>query len=371
MDRDNSRVELAQKVRALQSPASYPGNATAVEAVETHFAWVFLVDGHAYKLKKPAGNPAADLHSVETRRASCAEELRLNRALAADVYLDVVPLVRDANGQLRVGGGGTVVDWLVRMRRLPAESMLDRAIATGAATPAALAAVGVMLAKFYREQPQVEFTPERYVTRIAEQIHADRRALFAPELALDNCRVQDAVTAIWRALSTVETELEQRARDGRIVEAHGDLRPEHICCADPPCVIDSLEFSRDLRTLDPAEELSFLWIECEQAGGAWAAERVLTAYRRESGDPVSNRLLDFYRARRAMVRAKILAWHLLDPAVMSLAPWRERAATYLSLAEHYASVVIAPARSGAAEQSFRRSAEMAANGGASAIESLT
>lgn len=371
MDPDSHRGELAEKVRALKSPASYPDRASAVAAIETHFAWVFLVDDHAYKLKKPTGNPATDLRSLDARRESCAEELRLNRALAPDVYLDIVPLARGADGRLRVAGAGTVVDWLIRMRRLPAQLMLDRAIAAGTIAPAALPAVGVMLAKFYRAQPQVVFAPERYVARIAEQIHVDRRALFNPALALDYCHVQSALTATWRAVAAVEGELEQRARDGRIVEAHGDLRPEHICLSDPPCVIDSLEFSVDLRTLDPAEELAFLWIECEQAGGAWAAEQILTAYCNESSDPVSNRLLDFYRSRRALVRAKIIAWHLLDPSVMSLAPWGERAAAYLALAEYYASCVIARASNGAAGQILRRSPTSGVNGGARPIESLT
>ncbi|HEV8332728.1 MAG TPA: hypothetical protein VGQ22_14990 [Steroidobacteraceae bacterium] len=124
------------------------------------------------------------------------------------------------------------------------------------------------------------------------------------------------------------------------MEAHGDLRPEHICLSDPPCIIDSLEFSKDLRTLDPAEELAFLWIECEQAGSARAAAAVLEAYWQGSGDRVSERLLDFYRSRRAMVRAKIIAWHLQDPAVVDLAPWRELAHAYLARTEHYARRVV-------------------------------
>lgn len=334
--RDSRADDLQEKVRALQSLATYSDQATAIESIETHFAWVFLAGDHAYKLKKPTGNPANDLRSLDARRLSCAEELRLNRQLAADVYLGVTPLVRGADGRLHAGGEGTVIDWLVRMRRLPAALMLDRAIAAGTASPSRLAALGAMLARFYRAQPRIAFEPEQYVERIAGQIRDDRHALFAPELQLDDRAVQAALTAMWCAASLVERELGQRAREGRIVEAHGDLRPEHICLSDPPCVIDSLEFSKDLRTLDAAEELAFLSVECEQAGSAQAAAHVLGSYRRDSGDAVSARLLDFYHSRRAMVRAKVIAWHLCDPAVMSLAPWRDRAHEYLAMAERYA-----------------------------------
>lgn len=332
--------ELARKVCALESPAAYPEEASSVVAIETHFAWVFLAGDYAYKLKKPSGNPLIDLRSLEARRLSCEDEVRLNRPLAQDIYLGVVPLVEGTDGRLRVGGTGNIVDWLVRMRRLPAALMLDRAIASGTAAPAQLSALGLWLAQFYRTRPHVAFDPDQYVERIAEQIRCDRHALFAPELKLDDHHVQAALTATWCAAARLEEELRERARAGRIVEAHGDLKPEHICLIDPPCVIDSLEFSRDLRTLDPAEELSFLWIECERLGSAQAAAYVLEAYCRASRDPVSERLLNFYRSRRAMVRSKIIAWHLLDAAVMAVAPWRDLAHTYLTTAESYARQVV-------------------------------
>jgi aminoglycoside phosphotransferase family enzyme len=324
----------------LRSVATYPEPAAAVETIETHFALIFLVGDRAYKLKKPVNLPGMDLRTLEARRVSCAEELRLNRRLAPDVYLDVVPLVCLADGTLRLGEEGAIVDWLVRMRRLPAAMMLDRAIIAGTASAARLEAIGEMLAQFYRAQPCIGFEPEQYIERITGQIHADRHALFSPELHLDDHCVQAAITAIWCAAALVETELGQRAREGRILEAHGDLRPEHICLSDPPYIIDSLEFSKDLRTLDPAEELAFLWVECEQAGGLQTAATVLNSYRQASSDPVSERVLDFYRSRRATVRAKITAWHLHDPTVMSLAPWRELAHGYLATAEHYARRVV-------------------------------
>lgn len=339
-DPDPGGGGLEEKVLALRSTATYAEHPADIETIETHFAWVFLVGERAYKLKKPVEVPGMDLRTLEARRLSCAEELRLNRKLAANVYRDVVPLVRRADATLHVGGEGAVVDWLVCMRRLPAALMLDRAIVAGTASAARLTAVGALLAHFYGTQPRAAFEPEQYVERITAQIHDDRHALFAPELHLDARRIQAALTATWCAVALIEGELGQRAREGRILEAHGDLRPEHICLSDPPCIIDSLEFSQDLRTLDPAEELAYLWVECEQAGGVEAGATVLQSYRQASGDPVSERLLDFYRSRRAMVRAKIIAWHLNDPAVMSLAPWRELGHEYLATAERYARRVV-------------------------------
>src|SRR5512138_840454 len=101
---NSAASELARKVCALESPAAYPDRPASVVAIETHFAWVFLAGDYAYKLKKPSGNPLSDLRSLDARRRSCEEEVRLNRPLAQDIYLGVMPLTAEEDGRLRVGG---------------------------------------------------------------------------------------------------------------------------------------------------------------------------------------------------------------------------------------------------------------------------
>ena len=43
--------------------------------------------------------------------------------------MSVVPLTVDSQGDMRLAGAGETIDWLVKMRRLPADLMLDQAIA--------------------------------------------------------------------------------------------------------------------------------------------------------------------------------------------------------------------------------------------------
>jgi aminoglycoside phosphotransferase family enzyme len=329
-------ASLEDKVAALRSPLAYDEWPKTISAIETHFAWVFLTDDHAFKLKKPVCTAYLDLSTVSARRFNCSEEFRLNQRLAPGVYLDVVPLTMDTEGAFRVGGGGVVVDWLVKMRRLPAALMLDCAMAADRVPVEQLAAVGRMLARFYRVQQCMGFDPRDYVARIRSQMEQDRSDLLAPELNITVALVESVAAAQASACDKAEPELMLRAQQRRIVEGHGDLRPEHICLTDPPCIIDSLEFSLDLRTLDPGEELAFLSVECERLGDVSPAERVLTDYRTESNDPITSQLLDFYRSRRATVRAKLVAWHLRDPAFSERADWRAQAEGYLQLARLYA-----------------------------------
>lgn len=334
-------VSTAEKLLALSSVACYPVPATSVELIETHFAWVFLVGKHAYKMKKPAAYPLLDLRSVSDRHRNCLDEVRLNRRLAPDVYLGAVPLLLDHQGMIKVNGHGdgrgTVIDWLVWMKRLPSECMLDRAIVSKSTTPTALADIGSLLARFYVQQQRYFMPAGYYVKQLIDRTERECAALLAPELKLDAARVRSAVHAVVSALRTLHSELGQRAVEGRIVECHGDLRPEHICLA-PPCVIDSLEFSRELRILDPAEELAFLCLECEVAGAPAVAVSIVTAYQEASADRFAHRILHAYQGCRALTRGKILAWHILDPTVASLAPWCEKSHEYIAAAERCAEL---------------------------------
>lgn len=329
-------IPLEDKVRALRACAAYDRTSGPIEAIETHFAWVFLDEQRAYKLKKPVRVGALDQTTLAARETSCAEEVRLNRRLAPGVYLGVAPLVRRENGTLHVGGAGLNVDWLVMMRRLPSELMLDHAIEAGEVPCERLQQVGELLAKFYSRQRRIEFSPDAYRRRMAQEIRTDTTELSAADLALPGALVQSVARQALAACEHVRADLESRARQRRIVEGHGDLRPEHICLCDPPCIIDSLEFSLDLRTLDPGEELAFLSVECERLGNAEAGERVLESYLGSSRDPIAERLIDFYRCRRALVRAKLTAWHLRDAQVRNAKPWGTRAEGYLRKAQTYA-----------------------------------
>lgn len=133
--------------------------------------------------------------------------------------------------------------------------------------------------------------------------------------------------------------LEERARDGRIVEGHGDLRPEHVHLGPEPAVIDCIEFDRDLRVLDAVEELAFLAMECEDLGAAEVGAWFLEIYGRESSDVPDSRLVEFYKSHRALTRAKLAAWHLEDPTVPDPERWRRRTRRYLELAGVHASLL--------------------------------
>ena len=186
------KVTLAEKVAFLSLPAAYPDATTRVEVVETHMSWVFLTELLAHKLKKPVRYEFLDFRSLEARRRNCQEEVRLNRRLAPKVYIGAVPLVVDAGRELQLDGKGEIVDWLVRMRRLPSERMLDRAILQDSVQDKDLRGVARLLADFYKNAIRAAIPPPEYRRRLSDAVTENGRALLAPEFDLP----ADVVTGV-------------------------------------------------------------------------------------------------------------------------------------------------------------------------------
>jgi len=309
-----------------------------VEVVQTHMSCVFLTDRHAWKLKKPVRHDYLDFSTLEARRADCEEELRLNRRLAPDVYLEIVPLTVTPEGALRLGGDGEVVEWLVKLRRLPAQLMLDRAIRHGNVSRQDVRRFVLVLAEFYRRAEPVAMDAAQYRQRFERDIRANHLGLAVPEYTMPLDLVESVTTRQLAVLQQEASLFDRRVTQGKIVEGHGDLRPEHVCLGPEPLVIDCLEFNRDWRLLDPADELAYLSMECEYAGAPWIGEVVFETYREATGDAPPAALVRFYKAYRAAVRAKLSAWHLKDhPDPADQGKWIARARRYLELADLYAA----------------------------------
>lgn len=329
-------MDTQTKVAFLTDAASYPERTTRVDVVETHMSWVFLTDLHAYKLKKPVRYPFLDFSTVQARRRDCIEELRLNRRLARDVYIAVIPLSLKRRGALRLGGAGAPVDWLVKMRRLPAEHMLERAMREDRVKPQNVRRFAGTLCNFYRGSPPVPLTAGAYRTRFERDLQAYRRALRSPANLLPAESVEAVIGAELGLVRSRPDMLTRRVREHRIVEAHGDLRPEHICLVPEPIFIDRPAFRREFRLLDPVDELAFLAIECEQAGAGWIGELLIQTYRERTSDSPPGRLLRFYKCYRACLRASLAMGHLTGPVRAEQEQWVHRAREYLRLALRYA-----------------------------------
>ena len=235
-------IDIDRKVAFLGSLAAYGERPRRVERIETHFSWVFLTDRHVYKLKKPLRGEGFDFSSSAARQRNAEAEVRLNRRLAPDVYIGMVPLTLEAGSDFAIAGKGVVIDWLVKMVRLPAGRMLDRRLAREDWCRADINALADRLARFFAAARRVDIRPAVYLGRLRAECRHSRRALESgggPELQHAAQYVARRVEAF---ICCRKDLLLRRLDSGRVVEGHGDLRPEHICLGPVPQIIDCLEF---------------------------------------------------------------------------------------------------------------------------------
>lgn len=328
---------LETKVSLLRQPDTYPDKPSHVEVVETHMSWVFLTDHYAYKLKKPVQYDVLDFSTLTLRQQDCEEEVRLNRRLAPDVYLGTVPLSVDSSGAMHMGADGEIIEWLVKMRRLPTERMLDQMIRHGKVNEADFHNVALKLSRFYQNLSPVEVTGEQYRNGFAKTIELNQRELLTPNYKLPQDLVRKVHDDQREFLERKSGLFDARADAKKIVEGHGDLRPEHICLEPDPVIIDCLEFYRPFRITDPVDELSFLAMECERLGAPIIGTQLFRIYEHVTHDQPPARLIRFYMAYRACIRARLAVWHTRDGEKQDWSKWQDRAIEYLRLVETYSA----------------------------------
>ena len=246
-----------------------------------------------------------------------------------------MPLVIGNDGQLRIDGSGHVVEWLVKMRRLPSEFMMDKAGPGGLVTVEDIDRLMRKLLRFYQSAPACHVGSDSYSSRLWQEVSTDREVLLDPGYAFPTALVNDVVDQLKAYIDTNASLLDLRQQQGFVREVHGDLRPEHISLvpdADPE-IIDCLEFDPDLRCLDSVEELAYLGLECRVIDQRWIEDACIEWYQSHSGDTAPDHLWRFYAARRATVRAKLAAWHTLESDTVER--WLRRGRTYLHLAAEY------------------------------------
>jgi hypothetical protein len=300
----------------------YPADC-AVTLHQTHIGWVYLAGDHAFKLKKAVKFDFLDFTTVEKRHWACDREVTLNRRLCPDLYIDLLPVLED-DGKKRIHFPGTqekgrVVDWLVRMKRLPLVRMLDRLLTDNSVSTADVEAIARVLTPFYQRQRgtivpgglgDLEAVRVNVEENLREGAQLDASVLSPGALRILN-------QAALGFLKNNGELIRQRAKDGFIVDGHGDLRAENICLplGQPPVLFDCIEFNDRFRVGDSALDAAYLAMDLASRDRHDLSRAFLDCYRAGSDPNVPEKLMTFYLGYRAFVKGKVAAWICADPAV--------------------------------------------------------
>ncbi|MCX7892612.1 MAG: AAA family ATPase [Burkholderiales bacterium] len=340
MPSEPTLAEAARLVERLREARRYPHPVADVELVETHISWVLLAGGYAYKLKKPLDLGFLDFSTLAKRRAACEEEVRLNRRLAPELYLDVVAVTGSPDDPA-MGGTGLAVEYAVRMRRFDRALELDRLLARGELPDERIDELAALVARFHAAVPAA---PPDGPYGTPGAVYAAAAANFEHLAALEHdaaTAARIAALARWTeaAHSRLAPVMRERLAGGFVRECHGDLHLANMVLHEGRVVVfDCIEFNPALRWTDVAAEIAFTVMDLRRRGRPDLAQRFLNGYLDASGDYAGLRLLPYYLVYRAMVRAKVAA---IRASQETDAAARERDAAdvraHLALAESFAA----------------------------------
>jgi aminoglycoside phosphotransferase family enzyme/predicted kinase len=309
-------------IEALTKPAAYPDPASNIQVRQTHISIVFLAGAYAYKIKKPVTFGFVDFSTLERRRHFCDEEVRLNRRLAPDVYLGVVPISREGSS-VRVGGPGEVIEWAVKMRRLPEEATFHERLQRDELDSGLVERFARRLADFHRASAGAPVPADlgRFAT-----IAGNIRGVFSQASGQIGTTVSRPVferlrTLTEQALAQWAPLIEGRASRGMTRDAHGDLHLDHIYWFPehrPPgdlVIVDCIEFNDRFRFIDPVADMAFAYMDFLFHVRADLANVFAEEYFRASGDKEGRALLPLYTAYRAAVRGSVEGLHCAEAEI--------------------------------------------------------
>ena len=305
--RQRDRAEDGLDIRELLRPEAFPHGVEQLELRETHISWVVRTGPFAYKIKKPVKLDFIDAATLQRRLFLCEEELRLNRRLAPELYIDIVPIVRTADG-LFVSGRGQIVDYAVRMHQFAASDELPALLESEAVDVTQLTALGETLARFHMQAAVAppKRTPER-TQRMYDSVLGNLAQLLthldSPQPAAQLGRLVDWTHDRADALEPI---FQMREQSGFVRECHGDLHAANIVrLVDRLVPFDCIEFDPDLRWIDVISDIAFLVMDLASHGRTDLAFALLSRYLEVTGDYDGVRVLPFYAVYRALVRAKV------------------------------------------------------------------
>jgi aminoglycoside phosphotransferase family enzyme len=327
--------DLAQ---ALINPDCYPGTPSDIKLVQTSTSYVFLTGDYAYKIKKPVDPGYLDYTTLDKRRFYCNREVSLNRRLCPDIYLDTVSVTKGKEG-LSVEGKGKALEYAVKMKQMPGESMLSTLLDTGDITNGVMHDIAGKLAEFHEKAATSETIRDygdiEFILTGTEDNFIDSIRFISKTISQKTYRdIKDYTNNFLEN----KTELfYERIADNKIRDCHGDIRVKHICVADDIYIFDCIEFNDSLRYGDVASEVALLAMDLDRYGRSNLSRAFIDAYVSITGDEDLPDLLNFYKCYRAYYRGRIesLKLNIPDISEEQVAEVTETAGKYFELAESY------------------------------------
>jgi len=308
------------------------------KVIQTHTSWVLLLKDVVYKIKKPVNFGFLDYSTLEKRKEMCHKEVELNRRLCPWVYIGVVP-ISEVNGKWVIENDENVVEYAVKMRRIPDDAILSNRLST--ATEEDLKRVAKVVADFHTRAKRVdEFGKMEVMKYNTDENFSQTEKYVGVTISKEDYEfIKKKTNEFYEKHAGI---FEKRIKEGRIRDGHGDIRAEHVAfLKEGVCIFDCIEFNDRFRYGDVLNDMCFLSMELEYFGKENLAKAYEEEYRRISQDPDFDLMLPFFKCYRAYVRGKVNSFLLDDPNLNDeeKEKAKERASKFFKLARRYAEMI--------------------------------
>ncbi len=232
----------------LKNPAFYGPHVTSVQLLQTHISYVALTGTYAYKIKKPVNFGFLDFSTLDKRKFYCEEELRLNKRLCPEMYLDVLPITQKDN-TLSLDGEGTIVDYDLKMKEFPQECIMTQMLEQGKISEQTIDQLVSILIDFYQSQePTADITKYGEMQSVKQNINEN----------FEQTKPMIGITIPKETFSYIKEEVAkfferkkavfgQRMKQGKIYECHGDLHSGNIVVSEGSIhIFDCIEFNETI-----------------------------------------------------------------------------------------------------------------------------
>ena len=311
----HSNQVLPDYVNALLNPETYDFDVNEITLIQTHISYVFLTGERVYKTKKPVNFGFINQLDLKQRHKNCIQEIELNKRLAPDIYTNIVTIAKSRSGEFKIFTDNIkedfiIVEYAVEMKQLPSKAILGNILEKGTVPKEFSRQFAELLLDFHSKNSSQNSTIK-----------------FAGESAMKNWWVRESqeaskfIGSTWNPKEAEEfnetiqkflkqnTELlNNRTRQGNIVEGHGDLHSMHVYLLDEKIVIvDCIEFNDwfNFRILDKGYDIAFIAMDLEARGFPEIGDDIVGRYIVASGDETLPVLQPLHRAFRAFVRGKV------------------------------------------------------------------
>ncbi len=327
---------------ALKKPSFYGPHVKSVHLLQTHISYVALTGTFAYKVKKPVNFGFLDFSTLDKRKYFCDEEMRLNKRLCPEIYLDVLPITQ-TDKNLELNGKGTIVEYALKMKEFPQKYIMTDLLKQGKITEETIDHLCAILIDFYTTQePSEDITKYGELSAVKQNIDENfdqTKPMINVTIPKENYSYLKEASA--RFFERKKQVFESRMKEGYIHDCHGDLHSGNIVVAhDAIHIFDCIEFNDRFRFCDVASDIGFLAMDLDFLNHPYLSSYFIQQYVKKSGDIGIYEVLNFYKSYRAYVRGKIHGFQLNDPHIdpAKKKDIIETARKYFDLSSYYAEL---------------------------------